>query len=67
VYSPDTDNVPDKRIGTEDMSSDGVASEGPEEVREKPKSKGKAKARPKKVRKEHEERDSSSDGAYEMF
>jgi hypothetical protein len=63
---PDTDNALDERIGTEDESSDGVASEELGKVGEKHKGKGKAKARPKKARREHEERDGSSEGVYEM-
>jgi hypothetical protein len=54
--------VPDKKLRTEDESSDGVASEELEEVGEKRKSKGKVKAR-----KEGKEQDGSSDGTYETF
>jgi hypothetical protein len=62
AYSPDASDVPDKKLGMEDKSSDGVASEELEEVGEKRKSKGKVKAR-----KEGKERDGSSDGTYETF
>ncbi|KAJ7310075.1 hypothetical protein DFH08DRAFT_974429 [Mycena albidolilacea] len=67
TFLPDTDNMPDEELRQEDESLDGVVSEVLEKVREKQKGKGKAKAKLKKVRKDSEEQDGSSDGAYETF
>jgi hypothetical protein len=67
VFSPDADDVPDERLDSGDESEVGEGSEEPEEVGKKRKGKGKAKAAPKKARKECEERDGPSAGAYEML
>jgi hypothetical protein len=68
--SPDADDVPDERLESGDESEGGEGSEGPEapeEVGEKRKRKGKSKAAPKKLRVDREERDDSSEGAYETL
>jgi hypothetical protein len=67
AYSPDTDEVPDEKLGSEDESEGGKEPEEPEEVGKKRKGKAKAKATPKRVRREREERESSSERAYETL
>jgi hypothetical protein len=72
--SPDTDDVPDKPLGSGDESEGGEGSEEPEgkaEVGRKRKGKGKAKASPKKAKVDHEEEneewDGPSEGVYETL